>query len=285
MLAGTKRLRHDPVMKSMRLASAVALMSILIANPAEAATPLEPSGPWQVDFGDAHCIAARKYGSGDKAVVFLLKPAPLGDVMQVSVLRAGRKKEVGQYDGDMRIDEGPSSKVSILGYSPHSGKDRVSTINLPLAAFEPVRTAATLGLRSSVEINYSFALTQMAAVGRTLDRCKDNLRKAWHLAESVSEVRKDATPKSAMGRYFKSEDYPRIALRDDATGLVELALLIDEAGKVASCMVIGTSGYASLDAQSCAVITERGKFDPAIGIDGKPTRSGLIQRIRWDTRL
>jgi protein TonB len=60
--------------------------------------------------------------------------------------------------------------------------------------------------------------------------------------------------------------------------------LIDTDGKVASCMVIGSSGVASLDAQSCAIVTSRARFRPALGLDGKPARSGKIQRIRWLTR-
>ena len=63
--------------------------------------------------------------------------------------------------------------------------------------------------------------------------------------------------------------------------MTSMMLLIDEAGKLANCMVVGTSGYASLDAQSCAVLKERAKFVPALGIDGKPTKSGILQRIRW----
>ena len=43
-----------------------------------------------------------------------------------------------------------------------------------------------------------------------------------------------------------------------------MVILIDEFGKVADCTVTQTSGAASIDAQSCAVIRERGKFRPAI---------------------
>ena len=64
-------------------------------------------------------------------------------------------------------------------------------------------------------------------------------------------------------------------------GAVSLALLIDEQGKVADCTVTQTSGVAALDAQSCAIIKERGKFSPAIGHDGKPAKSSWLQRINW----
>jgi len=64
-------------------------------------------------------------------------------------------------------------------------------------------------------------------------------------------------------------------------GSVAFVLLIDEEGKVADCTVTETSGVASLDAQSCAIVKERAKFKPATGLDGKPSKSSYFQRISW----
>ena len=44
----------------MHIASAVALISVLGA-PARATEPLQPAGKWNVDFGDAHCVAMNQY--------------------------------------------------------------------------------------------------------------------------------------------------------------------------------------------------------------------------------
>jgi hypothetical protein len=35
---------------------------------------------------------------------------------------------------------------------------------------------------------------------------------------------------------------------------------------------------------SCLVISEDAKFAPAIGEDGKPSKSAVFQRIRWRMR-
>ena len=58
----------------------------------------------------------------------------------------------------------------------------------------------------------------------------------------------------------------------------------DERGAVADCSITETSGYATIDAQSCAIIQERAKFEPAIDTQGKPTRSSYSQRITWKLR-
>lgn len=82
--------------------------------------------------------------------------------------------------------------------------------------------------------------------------------------------------------YFNANDYPGLAIRQEQSGLVEFALLIDETGKVADCTLIKTSGVAALDAQSCAVIKRRGAFLPALGLDGKPVKAATTHRIGWE---
>ena len=266
-------------MNSKSITGGIMLLAILATTPARAAGPLQPTGKWNVDFGNAHCIALRNYGTSDTPLILALKPAPIGDIMQVSVLRKGGLKEVGQYDGSMFIDRLPATKVSILGYA--SGKSRVNAINMPVAAFEPVRNAASLRILSSGEVDQSFVLSDMAPVSRALDRCIAGLRKAWNIAGADTALRNPAKAVTPLPKLFSADDYPAVALRAEAGGTAGLVMLIDEAGKVESCMVSQTSGYASLDAQSCAIVTRRGRFEPAIGIDGKPAKSGNLFRIRW----
>ena len=151
---------------------------------------------------------------------------------------------------------------------------------MPLSDYLPLRTASALHLKSAGEIDHSFALSQMEPVARALDLCIADLRKVWNITDAAKDIGPTATPKAPLFSYFESADYPTVAARGEATGTVALVTLIDEAGKVASCMVTQTSGYASLDAQSCAIITVRAKFNPAI-VDGKPAKSGMTSRIRW----
>ncbi len=267
-------------MKSMPIASAAVLLAFLGAAPARAAEPMQPSGKWNVDFGDAHCIAMRTYGSPAKPIRLAFKPSPIGDVMQVSVVRVADRKQVDQFDGMLTVDRAPPVKVSILGYGAKSGKTRINTMNLPLSTYQAIRRASSLRVRSSGEVDVAFALSQMEPVARALDLCVTGLRKDWHIGDA-SEARQTAQPKRSLVSYFHSEDYPDVALTENATGTVEMVMLIDETGKIASCVVTGTSGYASLDAQSCGVITERATFNPGRGPDGKPIKSGATYRIAW----
>ena len=64
-------------------------------------------------------------------------------------------------------------------------------------------------------------------------------------------------------------------------GIVEFALLVNEAGRIADCTVIASSNAPSLDAQSCAILVERARFQPAVGVDGKPVKDAVTSRITW----
>ena len=266
-------------MKFPRIASAIALFSVL-STPARATEPLQPTSKWNVDFGDAHCVAMRSYGSPDKPLTLAFKPSPIGDVMQLAVVRESSRTNTDEYPGSLFIDDAPAIKVSVLAHTVKGGKNRVNSINLPLETFAPVRSATRLRLRSFGETDQAFALSDLAAVSRALDRCVADLRKDWNIADAAKDIGPPVTPRKPLVSYFSSDDYPAVAVRGDVSGTVALVMLINETGKVASCMVTQTSGYASLDAQSCAIITRRASFNPAM-VDGKPVRTGATYRIRW----
>jgi protein TonB len=74
-------------------------------------------------------------------------------------------------------------------------------------------------------------------------------------------------------------DYP--ALDQPQSGTATFMLLVDETGRVADCTVIATTGIASLDAQTCGAVTSQARFKPAIGLDGRPAKDGVVQRVEW----
>lgn len=267
-------------MSIMRIASAVALISVL-GTPARAAEPLQPLGQWNVDFGDAHCVAMRSYGPRDKPITLALKPAPIGDVIQLTIVRGSASKAMNQYRGTLTVDRSAPVAVSLIGHPGAGGKMRATATNLTLATYQPIRQASRLRLFSPSEVDATFELSQMGPVARTLDRCIANLRRQWNLGEAAAAIKQAASAKQPLADFFSSADYPQVALHNDGSGTVQLMLLINESGRIASCMVTETSGFASLDAQSCIILTRRARYDPAIGVDGKPAKSGVVARIHW----
>jgi len=173
-------------------------------------------------------------------------------------------------------------KASLLASSPKGQKRRVEMINLPLESFSAVRRSSSISIAGPGVANRSFSLGSMAPLMKAMDTCLADLQRHWNVSEAAqAKLKEGPRPTTPLAGFFNSDDYPGVAMRDGQSGVVAFALLIDEAGKVADCTVTQTSGVATLDSQSCAIIQERAAFSPAVGADGKPAKSAAMQRIRW----
>ncbi len=93
------------------------------------------------------------------------------------------------------------------------------------------------------------------------------------------------TPVAAHARAkvaLSPADYPAVALRDGQQGTAIASWEVAEDGCVESCKIDRSSGSAALDAATCNVITERGRYDPAFGAQGKPVRATETAQLTWN---
>lgn len=264
------------------LALKVLLLPVGIAATAAVAapTPREPTGKWVVNFADSQCLATRSYGSADEPLHLVLKAPPLRGVMQVTVMREGGYTPAAQVDATIGIDGQRPLKTNLLMFGTKSSKKRFYTINMPSADFSRIRGAKSLTISSS-GLNETFSVSQIESLLKVMDECVANLRQVWNIAED-GETSKVAKPATAdLYKAVHNQDYPDVAIRQGDSGVVRFVLLIDETGRVADCTVVETSGVAVLDAQSCALLRERAKFQPAIGLDGKPAKDSYAAKFRW----
>lgn len=264
-------------LRFMLLASLIGSTAAAVAQP----TPRQPTAKWIVNFDASQCIANRSYGTAEEPLHLVLKAPPIGNVMQIAVMRKGGTMAAEQVDASIGIDQQPPRKTSMLTFGSKNTKLRIYVLNMSSADFMQARQAKTLAIRSP-GLNETFSLSQIEPLLRTMDRCVEDLRQVWNVSDPEGEqslLAKRAKANDAS--FFKDEDYPAVSIRSDQSGAVRFALLIDEKGKVADCTVIETSGVAALDAQTCAIIKTRAKFEPAIGLDGKPAKDASVGTIRW----
>src|SRR5918993_2307117 len=278
-----------------RVLACAALLST--AGTAAAAEPKQPTGKWIVNFADAQCVATRNYGSEADPIYLVLKAPATGGSLQIGIVRKGRDIEPQQFDGEVVVDQAATIQTNLLEFGNKKIGQRALLVNLNSQNVDSLRPAKTLSIRTrdrgvaklgtrlgqgGSRDGETFALTQMGAVMNMLDTCTKDLRdvwKAWDYDKEPSGLKEG--PSGDLSGIFNGDDYPGIAAFKDQMGSVAFVLLIDEQGKVADCTVTETSGVASLDAQSCAIVKERAKFKPAIGLDGKPSKSSYFQRISW----
>jgi TonB family protein len=169
----------------------------------------------------------------------------------------------------------------MLVYRDRKGKFRTKLINLPRAEFDAFRQADKVVIFGKGQ-DYAFSLSDVGPFMKALDECLVDLRDFYNVG--APDLPNPKLSQGAVGdvrSLFSGKDYPWSAVINRLQGTTTLQILVDEKGVVADCSVTGTSGNATIDAQSCAIITERARFRPALDSQGKPTRSSYSQRITW----
>ena len=243
--------------------------------------PRSPTGKWNVNFADAQCIAHRDYGTSEKSLRLVLKAPPVGDVMQVAVLRESASSDPQQVDATVTIGSGRPLRTSLLMYTPKGSRERVYLLNMPSDRFASVREAQTLSVRSD-GLNETFALSNMAPLLKVMDDCVSDLRRVFNVIPPGPDPSKfRSRAKANLAKLFSSDDYPAVSIMKGQTGKVGYALLIGEDGRVADCTIVSTSGVPALDSQACALLKKRAKFEPAVGLDGKPAKDSAVGSIVW----
>jgi hypothetical protein len=52
-------------------------------------------------------------------------------------------------------------------------------------------------------------------------------------------------------------------------------------GHVSDCAIVVSSGNGSLDDSACRILLDRGRFEPALGPDGRPVRMTTVSNLDW----
>lgn len=258
------------------------MISIVAAAFAGLAAPtVKPTKPWTLNYDIAQCVAYRNYGSEKDPLIMVLKAPPMGDVMQLMVLRKAWRMSPMQVEARVTIGSNPTVRTNMLVYRASEAEYRSHLINLRVSEFAGFSEAPAVEISSS-ELTYNFVLEDVGPLMAEMDECLKDLREYWNVTNpSVSDGRLASPAFANLSSLFSGADYPASAARAGQQGTTTVVLLIDQDGEVADCSIVGTSGVAIIDAQTCGVIRQRAKFKPALDTNLKPTRSTCQQRITW----
>ncbi len=94
-------------------------------------------------------------------------------------------------------------------------------------------------------------------------------------------ISKAAGAKGDPSSWVTTDDYPSDALSAEASGTSRIKWEINTAGRVENCVVVASSGNASLDRAACSNITRRGRYSPALDQAGNPIRSSSGRNVVW----
>ena len=259
---------------------AILLLSC-VAAPAASAAPLQPTDKWVVNYDDSQCNAYRNYGTEKNPLYLAFKAPPVGEVVQLMVVQNGPRMVPEQRDINVKVGDRKLLATNMLVYRSRKSEFRTKLINLPRAEFDALRQADKVVFTGQGQ-DYAFGLSDMGPFMKALDKCVVDLRDFYNVGiPGMPNPKLSAGPEGDLQRLFSGKDYPGNALIKLQGGTTSLEVLVDDKGAVADCSVTGTSGIATIDAQSCAIITDRAKFKPALDLQGKPARSSFSQKITW----
>ena len=265
----------------MRVLLACAGIALIVPQPVSA-KDLAPAGKWWVDFGDSHCIAQRTYGEAANPTYLLLKAPAVGTGMQLSIVEIGSRVNGVQEDARVTFGDAATLDLSQLRYGI-DGK-RVRTLNLTKDQLALLSRSTALRWQTP-HANYDFKLGPVADLVKLVEECRTTLIDYWNGSEAKrAQFKQGPRLDKPVARLFSTSDYPDQAISERQAGTTHVIGLVDEKGELADCMVGATSGIAVLDAQTCIMIKTRGRFEPAIGPDDKPTKSVFQTRVRWELK-
>jgi TonB family protein len=90
-----------------------------------------------------------------------------------------------------------------------------------------------------------------------------------------------AEPLGNPGEWVTTDDYPESALAEERSGTVAFRLQVDAAGRVSTCEIAESSGHGDLDDATCALVSERARFKPALDMRGDETVGTYSNRVKW----
>jgi hypothetical protein len=262
-------------------------IGILAIAAASGLTTRVPTGRWVVDYADEQCIAKRQFGTTDKPLVLIIKPSPTSDVVQLNLVKNGSGDAAYEYDARLSIGGAGPIRVRQLNFGTNDKASKrkyfISQINLSGEQATTLSSAERIGWYATAGAHVTLETGKLDALMRALATCRENLREYWNIGTANEQALK--TPVEIIkpiNSLFSTQDYPAQSVRQGDGGTSTVIVLIDETGRTRDCMLEATSGIASIDGMTCAVIRERGRFKPAIGAEGKPVRSYVKSRVRWE---
>ena len=91
-----------------------------------------------------------------------------------------------------------------------------------------------------------------------------------------------AKPRGNPGSWVTVNDYRSSWINREWTGTARFRVEVGENGRVRSCTITGSSGHPELDQATCALVTQRARFDPAKDDTGTVTAGSYSNAVRWE---
>ncbi|SFN68261.1 energy transducer TonB [Sphingomonas sp. OK281] len=252
-----------------------------LAEPA-ATAPLTPVGKWNVDYGATACMLGRTYGTDKAETILALRRAPLEPTMDLMIYTNDRSATMRLGQAAVSVVGGGTGESRYESYPTQASGKRMTRMPVDVALFETLPADAVLKIMPDKMPGWAFALPHAKAAFEALATCNDATVKLWGIDPTErSRIAQPAAPTTSPAYWISPEDYPKTVLGKGAQGTSTVLWTIGVDGRVADCRTVVKSGEVELDKAACTAITNRGRYSPALGFDGKPMISHLTRKVTW----
>lgn len=282
---------------------------------------IAPSSEWHVDYAVDSCRLARIFGERPNRAILMIdrfeprdsfqllvastlltRLASGGDSRKVTVRFGPGEDEQSHHLLPAKLEEMPALMIAntVLGVRTDAAAHQAEVakakaagdkkalkalaVLTPAAPVTPAREAAVTHLeiagasRNPIVLQTGPLAKPMAA----LRACTDELITHWGIdAESHRSLSRKALPKGNPGEWVYSHDYPIALKARGVQGLIQFRLMIGEGGEVTDCHIQQATRPADFDKAVCAILTKRGRFEPALDAAGKPIKSYWRSSFRF----
>lgn len=290
----------------MRLVSALTLVALGAASLPAGAAPKAPislakTTKWEINYDTDSCHLMARFGNGTESALLSLTRTSPSDYLQMTVF--GKMLDYREIAMPIEVSFGsqpvPFARTGIA-VSTTTEKIpgviieglRVDGWQYPQKVKEPVAipvvSLATESAVTSITFKrkggkaYRLDTGSMGAPLAAMRTCTDDLLVHWGFDPKVqASLIRAASPATNPGTWLNSEDFPTKALDRGQNGYVNFRLIVEADGKVSGCRVLFRTNPDAFADQSCKLMMQRARMNPALDAAGNPVRSYFVSRILW----
>ncbi len=227
------------------------------------------------------CIVGRKFGTGDQQITLGFRPGPMSDHVRVALWLSDPGKKYTFGAANLALDDG-IPVLAPFGRGPISIKGmQLVQIDTKKSEIGELAAAKQLHVLAG-KLTLNFKLGNIGGAMQALQKCERELLISWGMDPLVLDSIASPAFHPNLVMIFSTNDYPSSAIRGRQQGTAGVYFRIGTDGRVSDCRVAEPSGSAVLDAQTCAIIVRRARYQPAKTKTGERVASIGFQRIRWE---
>jgi TonB family protein len=277
---------------------ALPALAVPAAAMAEEAAPeaLPFTGRWVARYDPDSCGIAARFGEGDNAVTASFTRYQPGDHFNLTLigkrLRFSQPRLEANLDFGIKADLKREVMVGTMGSTPAIFFTAIRFDGLawkgPPAGMPKVTREmenSVTGVTVSIKGGKPFRLIVAKGFANpmiALRVCMDDLIKTWGYDPAVqAALTRPVTPTNPPGSWLTNDDYPMMAIRNGANGLVQFRLDVDPEGKIAGCHILARTSPDEFADVTCKLMTKRARFQPALDSEGRPVGSYFVSTAHF----